>query len=132
MIGRVVSTKMQETVAVLVERAKPHPLYKKTFLRTKKYLADDQIGVKNGDVVEIEKIKPLSKRKHWRVKRILGKDAVAIGTEELKREAKEAIDAVLKDEDGSQEEEERIQKDSENPENQMASKSNKTGKKEKK
>lgn len=98
MIGRVVSTKMQKTATVLVSRRKRHPLYKKTFLQTKKYLADDPLGVKDGDVVILEKVKPISKRKHWQIKRVMGKDIVALGTQELKEEAQEAIAKVLPEE----------------------------------
>ncbi len=57
MTGRVVSTKLKNTVTVLVERVAMHPLYKKTFVRSKRYLVDDQIGVKDGDIVEIIKCK---------------------------------------------------------------------------
>lgn len=90
---------MQKTATVLVSRRKRHPLYKKTFLQTKKYLADDPLGVKDGDVVILEKVKPISKRKHWQIKRVMGKDIVALGTQELKEEAQEAIAEVLPEEE---------------------------------
>lgn len=70
MIGRVVSTKLKNTVTVLVERQSVHPLYKKAFKRSKKYLAHDPIGVKEGDLVEVVKIVPISKRKHFRVVKV--------------------------------------------------------------
>lgn len=95
MIGRVVSNKMTKSAVVLVESKKKHPLYGKIFSRTKKYIADDPVTVKLGDIVELIKIKPISKNKHWRISRVLGKDIVALGTEELKKEAKEAIEKVL-------------------------------------
>ncbi|MBI2595911.1 mitochondrial small ribosomal subunit protein uS17m [Candidatus Daviesbacteria bacterium] len=95
MIGRVISTKMQKSAVVLVNNKKKHPLYKKTFLRTKKYLVDDPIGVKDGNIVEIIKIKPVSRHKHWGVVKVLGTDIVTLGTEVLKEEAKEAIEEVL-------------------------------------
>src|SRR6185436_12854273 len=95
MIGRVISTKMAKTANVLVEGRKKHPLYGKSYVHSKKYLADDQIGVVLGDIVEIIKTRPISKRKHWKVTRVLGKDIVALGTEALKEEAAEAIAEVL-------------------------------------
>lgn len=98
MIGRVVSIKMAKTAAVLIETKKKHPLYGKMFIRSKKYLVDDPIGVKLGDVVDIVKIKPISKRKHWQVTKVLGTDIVALGTESLKQEATEAIAQVLPEE----------------------------------
>ncbi|KKQ67426.1 MAG: 30S ribosomal protein S17 [Candidatus Daviesbacteria bacterium GW2011_GWA2_38_24] len=98
MIGRVVSTKMNKTVAVLVETRKRHPLYKKAYLTSKKYLVDDTLGVSEGDLVEIVKVKPISKRKHWKVTRVVGKDLVALGQQKLAKVAKETIEEVLPEE----------------------------------
>ncbi len=70
--GVVVSDKMDKTVAVLVERQFPHPLYGKVVRRSKKYLAhDEENAYKVGDVVEIVEARPVSKRKRWRVLRRL-------------------------------------------------------------
>lgn len=98
MIGRVVSTKSKETATVLVERVAKHSLYKKTFIRTKKYLVDTKVSVKEGDMVEIVKIRPVSRNKHWRVLKIVGKDLEAITEEKLKREAEEVIAEVMPEE----------------------------------
>lgn len=95
MIGRVVSTKMAKTVAVLVEGRKTHPLYKKSYVSSKKYLADDPVGGKNGDIVIIEKIAPVSKNKHWRVVKVLGSDIVSIEEAQLQESAAEAIGEVM-------------------------------------
>lgn len=86
---------MIKTVTVLVESKKRHPLYKKSFVRSKKYLAHDEVGAAQGDVVEIVKVKPISKRKHWKVIKLLGKDLAKITTEHLKVEAAEAIAEVI-------------------------------------
>ncbi|GLV48580.1 30S ribosomal protein S17 [Thermus sp. LT1-2-5] len=70
--GVVVSDKMQKTVAVLVERQFPHPLYGKVIKRSKKYLAHDpEERYKVGDVVEIIESRPVSKRKRFRVLRLV-------------------------------------------------------------
>lgn len=70
--GVVVSDKMQKTVTVLVERQFPHPLYGKVIKRSKKYLAHDpEEQYKVGDVVEIVEARPISKRKRWRVVRLV-------------------------------------------------------------
>ncbi len=98
MVGKVVSDKMTNTVVVLVEGRKKHPLYKKSFLRTKRYLADDQFGVKVGDVVEIEKTRPISKKKHWKVTKVLGQDEVFLGEQILKKQSEEAIAEVMPEE----------------------------------
>jgi small subunit ribosomal protein S17 len=72
--GRVVSDKMQKTVTVLVERRMKHPLYGKYVTRTKKYHAHDENGdFHEGDLVEIEECRPLSKTKAWRVTKLLEK-----------------------------------------------------------
>ena len=68
MVGRVVSTKMQKTVVVEVERVKQHPLYKKTLRTSQKYFAhDEEQACKEGDVVRIIESRPLSRRKRWSV-----------------------------------------------------------------
>ena len=70
--GVVVSDKMQKTVTVLVERQFPHPLYGKVIKRSKKYLAHDpEEKYKLGDVVEIVESRPISKRKRFRVLRLV-------------------------------------------------------------
>lgn len=102
MIGRVVSVKMKNTAAVLVEARKQHPLYKKSFLRSKKYLADDQLGVDEGDIVEIIKVAPISRHKHWKITKVVGKDLVALGEQKMAEAAQEAIAQVMPEEDKEQ------------------------------
>ncbi len=64
--GTVVSTKMQDTITVAVERYVMHPKYKKFMRRTKKFLVDDKGNTAHeGDKVEIRETRPLSKRKHF-------------------------------------------------------------------
>ena len=70
--GQVVSTKMQKTIAVLVERQVEHPIYKKYLRKSTKLLAHDENGeCSEGDVVAIEECRPLSKRKAWRLQRVI-------------------------------------------------------------
>lgn len=95
MIGRVVSAKMQKTAVVLIEGKKTHPLYKKTYVWSKKYLAHDEMGAKLGDVVNIAPTRPISKRKHFKIIKILGKDEVALGEAAMKKVEEEAIAEVL-------------------------------------
>ncbi len=64
--GTVVSTKMQDTITVAVERYVKHPKYKKFMRRTKKYLVHDAGNTaKEGEVVDISETRPLSKRKRF-------------------------------------------------------------------
>jgi small subunit ribosomal protein S17 len=66
--GRVVSTAMDKTVVVEIQRTTTHPLYRKTMSRTEKLLAHDEDNAVNvGDRVRVSETRPLSKRKRWRV-----------------------------------------------------------------
>ncbi len=66
--GTVVSDAADKTVSVEVQRRIMHPLYKKYVRKSSKYIAHDE---KNdyaiGDMVQIQEIKPISKRKRWTV-----------------------------------------------------------------
>lgn len=72
--GLVVSTRMEKTAVVQVERRLQHPLYKRMIRRRKKFLAHDETGMCGvGDFVEIVETRPLSKRKRWRVRKVVRK-----------------------------------------------------------
>ena len=71
-VGKVVSDKMAKTVIVSLTRQVPHPLYKKYFKKTTKFVAqDEQNDAKVGDTVRIMETRPLSKTKRWRVVEVL-------------------------------------------------------------
>ena len=68
LVGEVVSTKMDKTIVVKVDRKFPHKMYKKLIIRSKKYYVhDSDQSCSLGDVVKIIESKPLSKLKRWRV-----------------------------------------------------------------
>jgi small subunit ribosomal protein S17 len=70
--GRVVSNKMDKTIAVAVERLIKHPTYGKYVRRTTKLLAhDEQNECKEGDTVAISPCRPLSRRKSWTLVRVV-------------------------------------------------------------
>lgn len=70
--GRVVSNKMDKTVTVLVERQVKHALYGKYIRRsTKLHAHDADNACKEGDVVRVTEIAPMSKTKNWRVVEIV-------------------------------------------------------------
>jgi len=72
--GVVVSNKMQKTVVVAVENLVRHEMYQKYIKRTNKFLAhNENPDVNVGDRVVIEETRPLSKRKRWNVKEVVGK-----------------------------------------------------------
>jgi small subunit ribosomal protein S17 len=78
--GKVTSDKMEKSITVLVERTFKHAKYGKFVRRHKKYLAHDEDGVaKLGDVVEIVSTRPMSKRKRWRLLRVLGAGRIEEG-----------------------------------------------------
>jgi small subunit ribosomal protein S17 len=65
--GTVVSTKMDKTALVRVDRMKLHSKYKKQYKTSRNYKVHDEQGVcQVGDVVRFEETRPLSKDKRWR------------------------------------------------------------------
>lgn len=67
-IGKVISTKMNKTITVLVERKIVHPKYKKVIKKHKKYkVHNDDDTIKLGDLVEIIETRPISKEKNFKV-----------------------------------------------------------------
>ena len=76
-IGIVISNKMQKTIVVKVENRYPHPIYSKILIKTKKYLAHDELEECNiGDQVLVEECRPLSKRKRCKLVKILTKSSL--------------------------------------------------------
>ena len=73
-VGRVVSSAMEKSVVVAVDRLFQHPFYGKTIRRTHKFMAHDESNeCRVGDKVKIEETRPLSKRKHWTVAEVIEK-----------------------------------------------------------
>lgn len=73
-VGVVVSDKMDKTVVVQVERRIFHKTYKKVVKRTARFKAHDESNQCNiGDRVVIIETRPLSRDKHWAVKKIVEK-----------------------------------------------------------
>nr|YP_011005862.1 30S ribosomal protein S17 [Desmarestia aculeata]WAM62866.1 30S ribosomal protein S17 [Desmarestia aculeata] len=76
-LGIVISDKMQKSVVVAVEYRYRHQFYSKIIVRTKRYLAHDELNSCNiGDEVLLEESRPLSKKKRWVVKEILNKAVI--------------------------------------------------------
>jgi len=77
--GRVISGEMSKTVNVRVTREIPHPVYKKRVKRYKNYLAHvESVAPKEGDIVRIASMRPISKNKRWQVSEII-REALIIG-----------------------------------------------------
>jgi small subunit ribosomal protein S17 len=70
--GVVASTGMDKTAVVSVSTRKPHPLYRKTMVRTTHlYAHDENNELRVGDRVRLAETRPLSKTKRWRLVEIL-------------------------------------------------------------
>ncbi len=71
-VGVVMSNAAEKTVVVKVENLVMHPLYHRFVRSSSKFMAHDEENSCNvGDRVLIEECRPLSRRKHWRVRRIV-------------------------------------------------------------
>lgn len=74
--GRVVSSSMDKTITVSIERKIRHPLYQKYIKRrTKLHAHDEKNECNKGDLVLIEECRPLSKTKSWRLIKVMEKSA---------------------------------------------------------
>jgi small subunit ribosomal protein S17 len=70
--GKVVSSKMDKTISVQVDRIVPHPVYGKFIRRSGTLLAHDENNEsREGDVVIVTACRPISKRKVWKLEKIV-------------------------------------------------------------
>ena len=73
--GEVVSVKTEKTAVVLVTRTKMHPIYRKRFIQTKRYLVHDPDNqAKVNQKVVIVETRPLSARKRWKLDKIISEE----------------------------------------------------------
>ncbi len=78
LVGRVVSNKMNKTIAVEIERLVKHPRYGKYIRRTTKLLVHDEKNEsREGDTVSIAECRPMSRRKNWKLVSIVERAAQA-------------------------------------------------------
>ncbi|MBM3338712.1 MAG: 30S ribosomal protein S17 [Betaproteobacteria bacterium] len=75
LVGRVTSNKMMKTVTVLIERREKHPLYGKYLVQSQKVHAHTEQAVSEGDLVEVQECRPISKTKTWSVVRVIERSA---------------------------------------------------------
>ena len=86
--GKIISTKMEKTATVVVERTIVHPLYKKRYRRTKKYHVHNELGAKIGDEVKFVASRPYSKLKKWKITEVIS------DKKETKREKKSSLSST--------------------------------------
>lgn len=79
-IGTVSSSKVDKTIVVTVLTRKTHPLYRKQYTVSSKYMAHDEKNeAEVGDKVAITETRPVSKRKRYTLDRIIEKPALREG-----------------------------------------------------
>tara|TARA_B100002052_G_C15880945_1_gene599223 strand:+ start:2697 stop:2954 length:258 start_codon:yes stop_codon:yes gene_type:complete len=73
-VGLVSSVSMDKSIVVSVERRVKHPIYEKFVKKTSSFIAHDEKNACNvGDTVSIMETRPISKRKCWRLVKIIEK-----------------------------------------------------------
>ena len=76
-VGIVISDKMKKSIVIKVENRYSHNLYSKTLMKTKKYLVHDELEeCIIGDQILVEECRPLSKRKRWKLVKIISKSSL--------------------------------------------------------
>ncbi len=76
-IGTVSSDKADKTIVVTVQTRKTHPLYRKQYTVSKKFMAHDEKNeAQKGDKVAITETRPLSARKRYTLDRIIETAAI--------------------------------------------------------
>ena len=96
--GVVTSNAADKTITVTVTSRQTHPIYKKQYTVTRKYIAHDANNeARQGDTVRIVETRPISKRKSFVLDRI---EKRSVGSVELKEEVNaEVSDKVDHDHD---------------------------------
>lgn len=96
LVGTVSSASPDKTIVIAVHTRKTHPIYKKQYSVTTKYMAHDENNeCKVGDKVSIVETKPISARKRFKLDKVLEKasltkdDLKALETDEEKQEDNE-------------------------------------------
>ncbi|WP_343192819.1 30S ribosomal protein S17 [Buchnera aphidicola (Taiwanaphis decaspermi)] len=70
--GKIISNKMHKTSVVAISRFIKHPIYSKFIKKTTKlHIHDEKNECLKGDIVEICECRPMSKKKSWKLVKIL-------------------------------------------------------------
>lgn len=73
-VGVVSSSAADKTIVVTVRTRKTHPLYRKQYTVSSKFMAHDELNqAKIGDRVSIVETRPISARKHFKLDKIIEK-----------------------------------------------------------
>jgi len=72
LVGRVTSDVQDKTIVVTVTRRVTHPVYGKQYTISKKFAAHDEDNQAHiGDLVELVETRPISKRKSWKLIKVI-------------------------------------------------------------
>ena len=72
-IGKVVSTKMTKSATVEITHSWIHPKYKKIVKKSNKFIANNELGAVDGDLVELKEGRPMSRLIRYTITKILNK-----------------------------------------------------------
>jgi len=93
LVGTVSSDKVDKTIVVTVRTRKTHPLYRKQYTVSTKFMAHDESNeAKLGDKVSITETRPLSARKRFKLEKVLERAAIEHKEEDDVLEAVKASD----------------------------------------
>lgn len=77
-VGVVVSDKADKTIVLATTTRKTHPIYKKQYSKTTKYIAHDENNeARVGDTVEVKEVRPISARKRLSLVQIVKRAALS-------------------------------------------------------
>lgn len=92
--GIVSSTKTAKTIVITTQTRKTHPLYKKQYTSTKKFMAHDEKSVAElGDKVVISETRPLSARKRFVLVSVLERGGSAYSAKDSASHSGEEVEA---------------------------------------
>ena len=101
--GIVSSDKADKTITVTVASRQTHPLYKKQYTVSRKYMAHDPKNEAHlGDKVTIKEVRPISKNKTWELVEIVEKARERIVVRDEVAEQAEAEAATKADDEAKE------------------------------
>lgn len=90
--GTVSSVAPDKTIVITVQTRKTHPIYKKQYMSTSKYMAHDENNeCKVGDRVMIVETRPLSARKRYKLDKILERATITKDDLDVLEQTEEAV-----------------------------------------
>lgn len=93
-VGTVVSDKADKTIVLSTTVRKTHPIYKKQYSRSTKYIAHDENNeARVGDLVEVTETRPISKRKTLKLTKIVERAEIS---------EQDRVENITKEEEGEE------------------------------